>query len=329
MKLIPAALLLSIVAPSAAGQAWLDAPRELIQTDGEFLAGVADVDGDGRLDFLVKQATISINGIAGFYVLLGTGPYTYSPGAIVAASPVGFEAEQYMIAGDVTGDGRPDVVTSLREVSGAPGFGFLVYVNQGGGTFAAPIHTPLPGLPKGAAFSDWNNDGIDELVTTTTVVTPGMPFVTSLRRWTWNGAGFTPSNESIHPDFLEVISVGDVTADGVDDVVAGAAASELVHLYPSLANGDFAAPVSFGDRPASSATVAPTAPTSTGTATRTSSWPGTAPVCSTSRSPCSRTTAPADSPWDRCSRSARRPGSTGAARPTSRIGTTTATSTRS
>ncbi|MBK8975304.1 MAG: VCBS repeat-containing protein [Planctomycetes bacterium] len=119
----------------------------------------ADVDRDGRPDLLVALA-------GGVKVLLNR-----SGGGAVSFDAVPADPQQYltqgtgpfeMIAADLDADGAIDVVAAYHAndklvlVRGVPG---------AGGTFAAPVETPLSGRPAGLAYGDFDGDGRLELAT--------------------------------------------------------------------------------------------------------------------------------------------------------------------
>lgn len=116
------------------------------RTDAAF---VADVNGDGKAD--VVAATETSSGTEDISVLTGNGDGTLNPATIVGTAPATFTS---MIAADLRGDGREDIVTS----SG------LVFLNNGNGTFAAPIQgVPLTSWDSDTGghltVGDFNNDG--------------------------------------------------------------------------------------------------------------------------------------------------------------------------
>ena len=115
---------------------------------------VADFNGDGLLDI----AGVSNTGIQ---VLLGNGAGGFSPWVSTPYSPV-----RELLAADLNGDGKPDLVATLPYAGGNAPNEMTVYLNQGGGVFTTEIYT-LPKAP--ASFSrplvaDLNKDGIPDLV---------------------------------------------------------------------------------------------------------------------------------------------------------------------
>lgn len=75
--------------------------------------------------------------------------------------------------GDVTGDGRDDVVASTHQtqagVTSATDFKVSVFVQQADGSLAAPLQAPFPGFMmhtpnKGFVLADLNEDGLRDIV---------------------------------------------------------------------------------------------------------------------------------------------------------------------
>ena len=148
-------------------------------------AALADVNADGRLDLLTANYGANAAG-----VLLGAGGGAFQP---VAAYSTGPGTQPYGLAvADITGDGRPDVVTTNYTASTA-----TVLPGNGDGTFQPPVSysTGTGGTPYGVAVADVNGDGkpdvlaanasdgtvgvlvnttpLDLVVSTTAVIAPG------------------------------------------------------------------------------------------------------------------------------------------------------------
>jgi len=116
---------------------------------------VADYNMDGKPDIAV--ANLSSNVTVAFNAGLGvftTSSYTLSGGFIL-----------YAAAGDVTGDGKPDIVATN---SAAPGnFGVFILTNTNGGgasAFSVGAQIPLGKYPTGVKLADMNGDGKLDIV---------------------------------------------------------------------------------------------------------------------------------------------------------------------
>jgi hypothetical protein len=113
----------------------------------------ADFYGDGHLDLAVtNQGDDTVS------VLRGHRDGTFSPAVNYAVGP----APTGIIAADVNGDGHPDLVTANFGFCG--GGGMSILVNNGDGTFGAPItYTSIPNAHAVYA-GDFDQDGRLDLV---------------------------------------------------------------------------------------------------------------------------------------------------------------------
>jgi hypothetical protein len=120
------------------------APRTDVVTGGApNSVALADFDGDGKLD--VATANPRARPVHGVTVLLGRGDGTFRPRHDF---PVSLDASR-VAAGDLNGDGRPDLV--LSEAGN-----LAVMLNRGGGSFEAPLWF---GYGDAVAAVDFNLDG--------------------------------------------------------------------------------------------------------------------------------------------------------------------------
>jgi len=122
---------------------------------------IVDLDGDGRLDVI---ATVNGAGVEAFHNRSTPGNVTFTASGIVVA---GANAT-YVAAGDVNGDGRPDIAYADADQSlklflngGAPG---AIAIGDFSRWFT--VSNQLAG-PRGVAIADVNGDGRPDLVTTT------------------------------------------------------------------------------------------------------------------------------------------------------------------
>ncbi len=115
---------------------------------------IADLNGDGKADYVVVSAEADATDI--FY---GNGDGTFQ-------NPVVLPGQAYDVAvADLNGDGRPDIIL------GTAG-NVAVYLNQGGGTFSAPVFYSTSNDPQASnyvtsvAVADLTGDGSLNVVAT-------------------------------------------------------------------------------------------------------------------------------------------------------------------
>lgn len=168
--------------------------------------GCGDVDGDGDVDV---AATLVPSGIA---VIRNQGAGTFSPPTVIATStgPYG------LVCADADGDGDVDLACTLATASG----GFQYFSNAGAGTFAAPQLGFTFADPMDMAPIDLEPDGDLDFVTCNARFQSSSGSFSLLQN---AGAGSfqtggTASVPSFHPTSL---GVGDVTSDGVPEIVMG------------------------------------------------------------------------------------------------------------
>jgi hypothetical protein len=146
--------------------------QAIVSQVGGFSTGLAlaDLNGDGKLDIVTADGggpefTVSV----GF----GNGDGTFTQSAAYATGTYFYPWR--VAAADVSGDGRPDIVTISGPYAAPPPPTFTeVFVNNGDGTFGPPQSVPNSGLSGGLALADVNGDGLPDL----TLVGPGSNTVT-------------------------------------------------------------------------------------------------------------------------------------------------------
>jgi hypothetical protein len=220
------ALVRTIQGPGAAGSRF-----------GQALAGLADINGDGRGDVLVGAPLDDVDGFQSGRVYLFSGatgtllrgfargtPATYDFfGAAVAAVP------------DTTGDGRPEIAIGAPNVenNGVQDAGVVYLYNGVTWNFIRPMCSgfAVAGGSFGTSVSgvpDVNGDGRGEVV----IGAPGEKFtdITKAgRAYLFNGANgarlrsFGPGSPELYGQFgTTVAGLSDATGDGRGDVAIGA-----------------------------------------------------------------------------------------------------------
>ena len=114
---------------------------------------VGDVNGDGKLDIVTcNEAASTVS------VLLGNGDGTFKT-AVNYSTGAGTSPE-CMRLGDLTGDGRLDIITANAGTNN-----ISVLLNKGDGTFGSPTTFNTATHPTSIAVGDLNGDGKQDIVT--------------------------------------------------------------------------------------------------------------------------------------------------------------------
>jgi hypothetical protein len=180
-----------------AGNANFSSSTMLLGTSTGILAA-GDFNGDGITDLAVPFGA----GFGGLKVFNGQAGGTLQAGATYA---LGLSLP---VAGDFNGDGHPDLAGIL--FNGLGGSAVEPWLNNGNGTFPAPVLIPAGGVTLASqATGDCNGDGIPDLVTSSGQVELGL------------GDGRFGDTTTL--PFLSGSSVAAVDADGngTVDVVVG------------------------------------------------------------------------------------------------------------
>ena len=241
------------VSPEAAGRAYifsgssgalfrtLVSPNEI--SNGIFgfcVAGIADVNGDGRGDVVVGAQNESPGTSPDYagraYIYSGsTGTMLWTLASATEEFGGGFGRAVANVP-DVNGDGREDVVVGASESPGAsPDNAGRVHIFSGsGGAYLRTLVSPNEEEDGQFGYSvagigDVNGDGRGDVVVGAHLEAPPGPLNNSGRVYVFSGAGGAPIRTLISPHakasgaFGRVVArVPDADGDGRDDVAAGA-----------------------------------------------------------------------------------------------------------
>jgi hypothetical protein len=188
------------------GDGTFGAPTSVGSVSQPFSVAVADFNGDGNLDLALADT-----GNSNVAILMGNGDGTFQP-------QIEYSANGYPYAlavADFNNDQRPDIAIANYGPTGGNGGGVSVLLNNGNGTFAAPVNYAPGGEFYFLTASDVSGDGKLDLVVSS--VNPNQATLLFLG----NGDGtFSSSPITLASGTTSNFNtVGDLNGDGAPDVV--------------------------------------------------------------------------------------------------------------
>lgn len=191
---------------------------------GRPIAATADFDNDGALDLLLSPSEFVA--ASDVQIMFGNGdgtfgsPVTVVPGVTTYFSGVG------LLAGDVTGDGRVDLV-----LSGTTTQAVEVYEQQQSGAFALALSATVAGTTS-VTLADVNGDTLPDIVYSDTPNSIAVIF----------GGNFTPGQGTAALQGLtNLVPAGDLDRDGFADVLqylpGSVSTSASIQLHFGSGNG--------------------------------------------------------------------------------------------
>jgi hypothetical protein len=200
-----------------------------------------DLNGDGLPDIVAATPYMGYDiydGTVDWFS--GKADGTLGPRTVVYWSATGAkEGDPVAIAvGDVTGDGKVDLVASLDEYLGGLGRNVATRVGNGNGTFAAPVWTLYTPLLMRLVMADVTGDGKMDLLAFPSVSNGAMPSVLKGN----NNGYFTLLGKLPAMNPVSALVAADFTGDGKVDVMASDVGPGVA-LMVGVGDGTFAAPV--------------------------------------------------------------------------------------
>lgn len=195
-----------------------------------FALATGDFNGDGIVDVAaIQPATFPTYTNGELNILLGNGDGTFQPVRVFGTNS--WPAD--LAAGDVNGDGFPDLIVVNARVRTQDPSSLSVFVSNGDGDFTLTATYETGSGNWGAvSLADFNGDGFSDVAA---VLTSNIPANGGLYVLLSNGDGTL--QEPVHYSLgmlVQSIAAGDFNTDGWMDLAAGAAAG----LHVLLGNGD-------------------------------------------------------------------------------------------
>ena len=178
-------------------------------------ADIVDFDGDGRGDLVTSGG--------GIRVYRSLGAAEFAPPLVVEE----WESTQELAFGDVTGDGRPDIVAYSRQTDGTyPSGTVLVYRQRADHSFAEAVRTQIGEQYGTVALGDFDGDGRREVAVSHTVNRGASADRIQIFDASPDGA-LSLLYVLDNARYLAQLRAGDVNGDGLTDLVAGTEAGYL------------------------------------------------------------------------------------------------------
>ncbi|MGA9642822.1 MAG: FG-GAP-like repeat-containing protein [Terriglobales bacterium] len=214
----------------------------------------ADFNGDGFPDVAFSWA--KSNGMPAFGVMLGS-----SHGALAAPTYVTYLSStcsasypEWIATGDVTGDGKADIVATIQNYSGTgcPINEVAVFTGKGTGKFNKPVFyaTGASVQSNDVFLADVNGDGKSDIVISNADGT--ISLLLNKGKGTFGTASLITSVAALSPH-LNALAIADFNGDGKLDIAAASyypgSYSNNVYILLGKGDGTFQAPITVAAAP--------------------------------------------------------------------------------
>ena len=214
----------------------------------------ADFNGDGFPDVAFSWA--KSNGMPAFGVMLGS-----SHGALAAPTYVTYLSStcsasypEWIATGDVTGDGKADIVATIQNYSGTgcPINEVAVFTGKGTGKFNKPVFyaTGASVQSNDVFLADVNGDGKSDIVISNADGT--ISVLLNKGKGTFGTAALISSVAALSPH-LNALAIADFNGDGKLDIAAASyypgSYSNNVYILLGKGDGTFQAPITVAAAP--------------------------------------------------------------------------------
>lgn len=167
----------------------------------------ADINGDGKPD-IIGACNNSDTYYLHIWTNNGAGGFVNDPVPFLSLNGI-----LCVTAGDLNGDGKPDLAMAVNSIS--LGAGIMVLTNNGNGAFTRTGFYSAPATPYAVVAADVNGDGALDLIS----VNQGNNTLTIL---TNNGSGIFSSNATLNvASGPESMAAADINGDGRMDLISG------------------------------------------------------------------------------------------------------------
>ncbi len=182
----------------------------LLTNSGTLSVNAVELNQDNRTDLVVSghPTGAGSSGESGFWTYLGASATTTGFGTPVYRKVVDTGGSWVIVAGDATGDGRSDVVTSFYEATQGRPEGTRVFAGDGAGGFTMSSLSSSE-LQEGV-IGDFNRDGVVDIV----AANAGVPTL-----YPGAGDGSFDLPEPLSIGYLSNILTADMNKDGKPDLV--------------------------------------------------------------------------------------------------------------